>query len=119
MNILVVEKNEMLRGFLAKVFGYWEIEADLLRNYKEAIALFNNSSKSKKNYTSVLLEITDVIDSREILKVLKESNPGIKAIACCNNPFGKIASEFNQHGFEKVLIKPFQLEDLKKALDIL
>jgi DNA-binding NtrC family response regulator len=118
MNILVVEKNEMLRSFLAKVFGYWEIEADLWRNYKEAITHFSNSS-NKKFYTSVLLETTDGICHREILKVLKETNPDIKAIACCNSPFGKIANEFNQHGFEKVLIKPFQLEELKKALDIL
>ncbi len=117
MKVLVVEEDEMLRSFLAKVFGFWDVEADLLRNYKEAIAHFNNSS-NKKNYTSVLLEIADGVCHREILKVLKETNPDIKAIACCNNPFGKIANEFNQHGFEKVLIKPFQLEELKKALDI-
>ena len=117
MNILVVEENEMLRSFLAKVFGFWEIEADFLRNYEEAIALCDNSS-NKKTYTCILLEITDAIGSREIIKKLKETNPDIKAIACCNNPFGKTANEFNQQGFEKVLIKPFQLEDLKKALDI-
>ncbi|MEN8136432.1 MAG: response regulator [Thermodesulfobacteriota bacterium] len=117
MKILVVEENEMLRSFLARVFDYWDIEADLLRNYKEAIAHFNNSS-NKKSYTSVLLEITDGIDSREILKVLKETNPDIKAIACCNNPFEKTVYDFDQHGFENVLIKPFQLDDLKIALDI-
>ena len=117
MKILVVEKNEMLRRFLAKVFDYWDIEADLLKNYKEAIAHFNNSS-NKGNYTSVLLEITDTIDSREILRVLKESNPDMKAIACCNDPFEKTVHAFSQQGFEKVLVKPFQLDDLKIALDI-
>lgn len=117
MKILVVEKSEMLRSLLAKVFDYWDIEADLLKNYKDAIAHFNNSS-NKGNYTSVLLEITDAIDSGEILKVLKETNPDMKAIACCNSPFEKTAHAFSQQGFEKVLIKPFRLDDLKIALDI-
>jgi DNA-binding NtrC family response regulator len=117
MKILVVEKDAMLRGFLAKALGYWEVEADLLRNYNEAIALINNSS-NKKKYTSVLLEIADGVCHREILKKLKESNPDIKAIACCNSPFEKTVYEFDQQGFANVLTKPFRLDDLKMALGI-
>ncbi len=117
MKILVVEESETLRCSLTRVFDYLEIEADLLRNYKEVITLFNDSS-NKKYYTSVLLEITDAMGSREIIKKLKETNPDIKAIACCNSPFEKTAHAFSQQGFEKVLIKPFRLDDLKIALDI-
>ena len=117
MNILVVEESKLLRRTLANVFEYWEIEADFLKNYNEAITLCDNSSNPKK-YTSALLEITDASGRREILAKLKEINPDIRTIACYNNPYEGLANEFNQHGFNNVLIKPYHFEDLKRALDI-
>ena len=117
MNILVVEESKLLRRSLANVFEFWEIEADFFKNYKEAMALCDNSS-NHKNYTFVILEVTDALYDREILTKIKEINPDIKAIACCNNPYEKLVHKFDQHGFDDVLIKPYHFEDLKRVLDI-
>ncbi|MEN8134536.1 MAG: response regulator [Thermodesulfobacteriota bacterium] len=117
MKILVVEGNETLRRFFAELMRAWQIEVDFLKNYAEVEAHIVKSG-NHKTYISILLEITDMHSSSKILKKLKGINPDLKVIACCNSPYEEIIYEFEQHGYDGVLSKPFQISDLKTALGI-
>lgn len=117
MSILVVEKSRILRGFFAKLFDYWQVESKLLQDYEEALALAGQTL-AHTTYTHLLLEISDMAASRQVLEKLKQNNPGSKAIALCNDPFQKRSHELNRHNFDEILVKPFRVEELKKALDI-
>jgi len=107
----------MLRGFLEKLFNYWEIEVKLFDSNDAAIS-YIDMVEDQTIYSHLLLEIREKTGCAEILKKCKEKNPEVKLIACCNNHFQSTMLNFASYGFDKILIKPFRIEDLKKTLEL-
>ncbi len=116
MSILVVEENKMLRNFFEKLFDYWQVESILIKDYAEAMTFAERSGHAR--CTHFLLEIQSIAASREVLKSLRRNNPEAKAIALCNDSFQKTVNDFKRDSFAEVLVKPFRVEELKKALNV-
>ena len=84
----------------------------------EAIELCKKAMESEKPFDMVILDLTNKIGmgGAETMVNLLEIDPDVKAIVASGYSNDPLMSNFREHGFRAALPKPFNLDQLKTAL---
>lgn len=117
--ILVMEDEEMLSDLIQTMLQHLGYDVDLALDGGRAIELYSESLEANRNYDAVILDLTVKVgmDGREAIQKLHYLNPSIKAIVSSGHSSDPIMFDHARYGFCDVLIKPYDLEDLRTALD--
>jgi len=117
--ILVMEDEEMLSDLLQTMLEHLGYDVDLALNGGKAVELYTEAMEDGRDYDAVILDLTVKVgmDGREAIQKLLYLNPSIKAIVSTGHSSDPIVFDHTRYGFCDVLIKPYDLEDLREALE--
>lgn len=116
--LLVMEDEEDIRDILAEMLRHLGYEADFASNGTEAVELFRNAVKANAPYTATIMDLTipGGIGGREAIRQLQEIDPSVVALVSSGYSNDPIMSNPDLYGFKGMVIKPYNLADLGKAL---
>ena len=99
-------------------FGY---EVRTTENGQMAIDVFSEALTSGKNFDAILLDLTipGGMGGKEALQHLRKLDPNLKALVTSGYSDDPIMSDFKKYGFQGILVKPYKIIDLAKALESL
>lgn len=116
--ILVMDDEAMLREALAGMLPRLGYAVEVAGDGDEAIALYERAAQERRPFALVLLDLT-VRGGRggiDTLPVLREKDPGVKAVLMTGYAHGEAFQRHTDLGFLAALAKPFPLAKLRALL---
>ena len=108
IRLLLVEADEEYVRVLCKRLGKRGIRATSALSGAEAIQVLR-----RQDFDAVILDLKmEDMDSIEVLKILRQMDPGLPVILLAGHGSGKSAREGVAHGAFDYLTKPCELEEL-------
>ena len=116
--ILYMDDNELLLQVAKKMIHSLGYKAICAADGKEALKQFEKACKTKDKFYAVIMDLTvpGGMGAREIIKDLREMDPGIYTIISSGYTEDKAITEYKSFGFDAVITKPFTINDLRSAL---
>jgi PAS domain S-box-containing protein len=116
--ILVMDDDQLLKEMMADMLEMLGYEADFAKDGDEAIELFKKARESGRPHDAVILDLTipGSMGGEEVIKILREIDPEIKAVVFSGYSDGPVMSNFREYGFKGMMPKPFDSLILGKAL---
>lgn len=115
--LLMDDDKEILKatGNILENFGF---QVMMAKNGAEAIDIFRKEFDASGRFDLVIMDLTipGGLGGRETVKILKEIDPGVKAIVSSGYSNDQIMSNFREHGFDGVAPKPYNLEQLIESI---
>lgn len=113
--MLVLDVDDMLGNLLIKTLAKMEIQVDKTSNPIEIITLYSQAEKVGKQVNLIILnlDVQTESDIQNLVVQLKKQNVNLKIIAYSNHIQPGDLQEFKEKGFDDILLKPFNISDLK------
>ena len=117
--ILVMEDEEMLGDLIQTMLEHLGYEVDIALDGERAIELYSEALEAGRNYDAVILDLTVKVgmNGPEAIRKLQYLDPKVRAIISSGHSSDPIMSDYASYGFCDALKKPYDLEDLRAALD--
>ncbi len=117
--ILIMDDEKFIRNFVSsalKVIGY---ECESAEDGEQTIQLYSKALQDGKPFDAVIMDLTipGGLGGKEVIQLLIEINPNVKAIVASGYANDPIMSNFKQYGFKGVLTKPFDITQLSAVLE--
>lgn len=113
LNIAIMDDDEIILNTSKKIFNYFGCEVYLAKNDSE---LFNILNKNKVDICILDLILPDSLGGAEIINILKLKYPKIFFVVSSGYSTNPILANYKDYGFDFILIKPYNFEDVKKLL---
>lgn len=114
LSVLVAEDNEVNQLLIGKILDSWGLKFEIAKDGQNAIKLMED-----KDFDIVLMDIRmPIMNGLDATAIIRTNlkNYFIPIIALTANSIGDDKSEYLSMGFNDVLLKPFQQEDLFNML---
>ncbi len=117
--ILAMDDDEMIRDLLSQMLDCLHCRAVLAQSGEEAIALYEKALAEKQPFDGVILDLTvrGAMGGKEAMKAIQKMDPGVRALLSSGYPNDPVMADHGRWGFKGVIVKPYQMEDLKAALN--
>ncbi|GAH01504.1 unnamed protein product, partial [marine sediment metagenome] len=93
-------------------------EIEIAMNGIEAVEQYKKAKDSGQSFDAVILDLTIPGDrgGKEAIKRLLEIDPEVKAIVSSGYSNNPIMSDYEKYGFNGIIAKPYEIEELSKTL---
>jgi two-component system, cell cycle sensor histidine kinase and response regulator CckA len=117
--ILLMEDEETLGKLAKKMLKRLGFEARTVKNGKDAIEAYEKKMDSDTPFEAVILDLTikGGMGGESVLRKLREIDPHVRAILCSGYWDDPVMSDFDAYGFKAAIPKPYEMKDLKTALE--
>ncbi|MCX8058568.1 MAG: transporter substrate-binding domain-containing protein [Spirochaetes bacterium] len=113
LNIAIMDDDEVVLNTVKKLFGYFKINILISKNDSE---LFNILNRNKIDICILDLILPDSLGGAEIINILKLRYPQIFFVVSSGYSSNPVLSNYKEYGFDYLLLKPFNFEDIKELL---
>jgi PAS domain S-box-containing protein len=116
--LLVMDDEEDIREILGKMLSHLGYDVEFANDGAEACTLYKEAFLSKKPYVATIMDLTipGGIGGREAIRQLQEIDPHVVALVSSGYSNDPVMSDPHNFGFKGIVIKPYNLFDLGKAL---
>lgn len=116
--ILVMDDDEMVLLVVERILVHLGFESICVKNGNSAIETYMAAKESGRPFDLVIMDLTipGGMGGKDAMKILKEYDPGIKAIVSSGYSNDPIMANYEKFGFSGIASKPFQLNELKNEL---
>jgi PAS domain S-box-containing protein len=116
--VLLMDDEESILEFgseMLSVLGYQPVTAS---DGKVAVELYEESLRRDNRFDAVIMDLTvpGAMGGGEAIRHLLRIDPNVKAIVTSGYSNDPIMSEYWKHGFSGVVLKPYNINELGKAL---
>ncbi len=117
--ILAMDDEPLMRETLKAVLSALDYEVDVAADGAEAIELYRKAMEAGRPYDAVLMDLTVPrgMGGREAVQKLRAIDPNVRAIVSSGYSNDPIMANFRQHGFNDVVVKPYDLDELGRVLN--
>jgi nitrogen-specific signal transduction histidine kinase/ActR/RegA family two-component response regulator len=117
--ILVMEDEEMPGDLIQTMLQHLGYDVDVALDGESAVELYSEMLEANRDYDAVILDLVVKVgmDGKEAIRKLIYLDPKVRAIVSSGHSRDPIMSDFARYGFCDVLMKPYDLEELRAALD--
>jgi len=117
--ILVIDDNETISRLLGSMLTELGYTPEIAADGCAAIGLYKKRQSEGLPFDAVIFDLTipGGMGGTETLSVLKELNPGIKAIASSGYSNNQVMSNPTEFGFMATLVKPYTADQLSVKLN--
>ncbi|AFM27468.1 hybrid sensor histidine kinase/response regulator [Desulfomonile tiedjei] len=117
--ILIMDDEELIRDLAIQILMVAGYEVVPAKDGTEAIAIFENALRSGQPFAAVIMDLTipGGMGGKETIRRLLRIDPQVKAIVSSGYSNDPVMAEFAFYGFKGVLEKPYNAEELSKALN--
>lgn len=97
---------------------YLGYEVEVATEGKEAIKRYADAQAIGQPFSAVILDLTipGGMGGKETMRRLRQIDPGIKAIVCSGYSNDLVLANYEAHGFQAMVAKPFELAELSNHL---
>jgi signal transduction histidine kinase/sensor domain CHASE-containing protein/CheY-like chemotaxis protein len=112
--ILVMDDEEAIRVLLSEMLQTKGFEVVGAADGKEAIKYYKNAMNEGRSFDVVIMDLTvpGGMGGKETIEILREIDPGIKAIVASGYFTDPVMADYATFGFSGVVPKPFPFADL-------
>ncbi|MFC1718514.1 PAS domain S-box protein [Candidatus Poribacteria bacterium] len=116
--ILVMDDERNIRDLTVAVLSKLGYRVSTSVDGAEAIQLYQEAENSGQPYDAVIMDLTipGGMGGKETVERLMEIDPNVKAIVSSGYSTDPIMSNFREHGFQGVIVKPYKIMDLSAVL---
>lgn len=117
--ILVMDDEQMVGNIACTMLQFLGYNAELVKDGSEAIELFKKAKSSETPFDALILDLTipGGMGGKETMKILRTIDPQVKAIVSSGYSSDPIMGNFKDYGFQGVITKPFNLDELNNTLN--
>ena len=116
--LLIMDDEEDIRDILGKMLSHLGYDVEFANDGAEAFTLYKNALLSRKPYIATIMDLTipGGIGGREAIRQLQEIDPQVVALVSSGYSNDPVMSDPHKFGFKGIVVKPYNLSDLGKAL---
>ncbi|MCE5246105.1 transporter substrate-binding domain-containing protein [bacterium] len=116
--VLVMDDDAAVRVVAAKMLTRLGYAAETVEDGAAAIARCGAAKDEGRPFDAVILDLTipGGMGGAEAAAKLREVDPNVRAIVSSGYSNDPVMSEYDAHGFEAVVAKPYRLDELAAAL---
>jgi PAS domain S-box-containing protein len=116
-NILVMDDEEILRQLSVEYLSRLGYKVSTACNGEEAIKLYCEARQTVP-FDAVIMDLTvpGGMGGKETIKKLRKIDPSVKAVVSSGYSNDPIMAEYTRFGFDAVMAKPFQVNELGNLL---
>lgn len=120
LSILLMDDETMILDVTSALLENLGYQVETAKEGKEVIEKYQKNLNAGKSYDVVILDLTipGGMGGRETLLKLKEIDPNVKAIVSSGYSNDPIMSHYKEYGFEACIVKPFRMEELRNAIEM-
>jgi len=113
-HILVMDDEEFIREILAELLTNLGYEVTTVNNGQQAIEAYQ-----QQKFELIIMDLTipGGLGGLETIQLLKEVDPGVKAVVSSGYANDPVVAEYEQYGFCGYLNKPYNIRDLSDLLE--
>jgi len=112
--ILVMDDEELVRTVTKNMLEFKGYEVELAKDGTEAIEKYRSAMENERPFDVVVMDLTipGGLGGREAIASLLAVDPKARAIVASGYSNDPVMANFKDHGFRKVISKPFKFEEL-------
>ncbi|MEI7556269.1 ATP-binding protein [Candidatus Chlorohelix sp.] len=116
--VLIMEDEPQIRDMFNLTLPRMGHKAKLAKDGAEALQHYEAALKAGQPFDVVFLDLTipGGMGGMEAMSKLLELDPQVKAIVCSGYSNDPVMSNYREHGFWDVLVKPFRMEELARTM---
>jgi len=109
-----MDDEDSLRETMSEFLRNYGYEVHAVSNGEDAIQIFQKEKLSEHEFDLVILDLTikGGLGGKETVQRLRALSPDVKIIAASGYSHDPVLSNYEQYGFNGILIKPFTIEEL-------
>jgi len=114
----VMDDEEAIRELLHSELSDVGYDVELASDGAEAIELYVEARESGRPFDAVILDLTvpGGMGGKQAISKLIEIDLDVKAIVSSGYSNDPIMADYQKHGFKGVVAKPYNIEELERAL---
>ena len=116
--ILVMDDQTAVRTVAGYMLGSLGYEAEFAENGEHAVALYSAAREMGRPFDAVILDLTvrGGMGGKDTIRTLAEMDPAVRAAVSSGYSDDGTLSNYRAFGFQAVLSKPYQIEELSRVL---
>jgi two-component system cell cycle sensor histidine kinase/response regulator CckA len=116
--ILLMDDEEIVRKILGRMLKEKGSKVVFAENGKEAVKKFKKAKNTSHTFDVVILDLTipGGMGGKETLKEIRKIDPDVKIIVSSGYSNDPIMANYEKYGFDGVIAKPFNIEELIRVL---
>jgi len=117
-HILVMDDEDMIRDIAGSILNHLGYTVSFAKNGEEAISRYQEALGGKLPFDAVIMDLTipGGMGGKEAIKQLLGIDPAVKALVSSGYSNDPIMSDYQAFGFKGVIIKPYLIQEISKAL---
>ncbi len=117
-SILVVDDDESIRRTLHKILGYLGYSVASAPEGSEALRMYAEAMESERPFDLVIMDLTipGGMGGKEAIQALRKLDPHVRAIVSSGYSNDPVMSNFREHGFVGVALKPYEVAELSEQI---
>lgn len=115
--LLVMDDEASIRALTQTLLGRLGYEVDSVEHGQAAVEAYRKASAAGRPYDGVILDLTvrGGMGGKEALLELRAIDPNARVVVASGYANDPIIADFATYGFNGRIVKPFRLEDLRRA----
>jgi PAS domain S-box-containing protein len=116
--VLLIDDEEFLLEMASELLQHLGYTVETAIDGKEALDLYKKGLESGQKHIVVIMDLTipGGMGGKETIRELKKIDPDAKTIVSSGYATDPILSNFKEYGFDAMLPKPYEVEELAKIL---
>ncbi|MHB8809152.1 MAG: PAS domain-containing hybrid sensor histidine kinase/response regulator [Desulfobulbaceae bacterium] len=118
MTVLVMDDDEQVRTIAAAMLSHLGCRVLLTEDGEEALAVYRAQMESGQPVGAVIMDLTipGGMGGREAVRELLKIDPTARVIVSSGYSTDPVMAHYNEHGFCGAIVKPYQLQELSRAI---
>jgi PAS domain S-box-containing protein len=118
--ILVMDDDDAVRTVVSQILKSYGYEAVCAATGHETIKVYKDALDDGKSFNVVIMDLTipGGIGGKEVVRLLNDIDPHLKAIVTSGYSNDPIMSNFKDYGFAGVIAKPFIIDEFISIVDM-
>jgi len=116
--VLIMDDQEMVLRFLARLVERLGYRVETAEDGAKAVDLYRDAYYRGDAFDAVIMDLTipGGIGGKELIGLLREIDPKVKAVASSGYSNDPIMSDFRKYGFKGVIVKPYRISEMSRLL---
>jgi two-component system cell cycle sensor histidine kinase/response regulator CckA len=117
--VLLMDDDEMVQDTARRMLAQIGCQVEVAADGAEAIARYFQAQAAGQPFDLVIFDLTvpGGLGGQEAIEQLRQHVPHLKAIVASGYNHDPVLADPGQYGFQRVILKPFNLDELAQTMD--
>ncbi len=119
--ILIMDDEPIILTVTKMLLSHLGYTVETANDGKTAIEIYCNAQKENQKFDAVILDLTVPagMGGKETMSKLLQIDPNVNALVSSGYSNDPIMADYKSYGFKGIIIKPYNVEELNKSLQLL